>query len=279
LAVAHLPSRTQHVYVSNVETPATATLAEEEEITYVMPKNLLRKFAHACDVRVQVGGYLYGCSPPDHPNVKEIRCMVVPPQTGTPQSLALPDRIPQHDMLEGLELLGWMHSQNTESDSLSPLDAATHASMLQRMPAMSPDHSVIVTCSLLTGSMSLAGYRLNAGGVEWGNGVSDPRNPVGYIPERMTDHAHLLLTDRVGGFFLVPDVGSWNYNFAGIKVSDAQASYGLAIGIPRPFYDDEHRAGHFTSFSPLTVSGGGGASAVTSLDDANAALGVEQMQY
>jgi len=36
-------------------------------------------------VLLQIAGYLYGVSPPDNPQVKEIRCIVMVPQWGTHQ--------------------------------------------------------------------------------------------------------------------------------------------------------------------------------------------------
>ena len=37
--------------------------------TYVMPKNLLKKFICIADLRTQIAGYMYGVSPPDNPQV------------------------------------------------------------------------------------------------------------------------------------------------------------------------------------------------------------------
>ncbi len=37
--------------------------------TYVMPKNLLKKFICIADLKTQIAGYLYGVSPPDHSQV------------------------------------------------------------------------------------------------------------------------------------------------------------------------------------------------------------------
>ena len=37
----------------------------------------------AQDLRTQISAYLYGISPPDNPQVKEIRCMVMVPQVGS----------------------------------------------------------------------------------------------------------------------------------------------------------------------------------------------------
>ena len=42
----------------------------EDGYTYVMPKNLLKKFICIADLRTQVAGYLYGISPPDNPQAR-----------------------------------------------------------------------------------------------------------------------------------------------------------------------------------------------------------------
>lgn len=49
---------------------------------------------------LQIAGYLYGVSPPDNPQVKEIRCIVLPPQWGTPQSVHIPNILPDHEYLK-----------------------------------------------------------------------------------------------------------------------------------------------------------------------------------
>jgi pre-mRNA-processing factor 8 len=49
---------------------------------------------------------------------------------------------------------------------------------------------------------------------------------------------------------MVPDVGSWNYAFSGVKWS-AGMKYGLRLSNPRAFFDEAHRAHHFLEFSHL----------------------------
>lgn len=49
---------------------------------------------------MQIAGYLYGVSPPDNPQVKEIRCICLVPQWGTHQTVHLPNQLPQHDHLK-----------------------------------------------------------------------------------------------------------------------------------------------------------------------------------
>lgn len=93
---------------------------QETGYTYIMPKNILKKFICIADLRTQISGYLYGVSPPDNPQVKEIRCIVMPPQWGTHQQVHLPSALPEHDFLNDLEPLGWMHTQPNELPQLSP---------------------------------------------------------------------------------------------------------------------------------------------------------------
>lgn len=52
------------------------------------------------------------------------------------------------------------------------------------------------------------------------------------------------------GFYMVPDAGSWNFNFSGIKWS-ANMTYGLRLANPSAFYDEVHRPTHFLEFSTL----------------------------
>ena len=72
------------------------------------------------DLRTQISGYLYGVSPADNPQVKEIRCIVLPPQWGTHQTVHLPNNLPSHEYLTELEPLGWIHTQPNELPQLSP---------------------------------------------------------------------------------------------------------------------------------------------------------------
>lgn len=69
----------------------------------------------------QIAGYMYGVSPPDNPQVKEIRSIVMAPQWGNHQQVNLPSSLPDHELLRDLEPLGWLHTQPNESPQMSPL--------------------------------------------------------------------------------------------------------------------------------------------------------------
>jgi pre-mRNA-processing factor 8 len=103
VSASSLYLRTNNIYIESEDT-------KESGLTYVMPKNILRKFIIISDLRTQIAGYIYGSSPQDNPMVKEIRCIVMVPQTGTHQSIALPNQLPEHPYLKDLEPLGWLHT-------------------------------------------------------------------------------------------------------------------------------------------------------------------------
>jgi pre-mRNA-processing factor 8 len=68
ISATHLPLRLQHIYVSNDDVKDDAA-----SFTYVLPKNILRAFITAADLRTQVAAFLYGVSPPDNKQVKELK--------------------------------------------------------------------------------------------------------------------------------------------------------------------------------------------------------------
>ncbi|PWA87329.1 re-mRNA-processing-splicing factor 8A [Artemisia annua] len=218
--------------------------------TYIMPNNILRKFICISDLRTQISGYLYGVNSPDNPQVKEIHCIVLPPQWGTDQRVHLPLALPEDDLLNDLEPLGWMHSQPDELSQLSPQDIMLHARFLENNKQWDGDKSIIVTCSFTPGSCSLTAYKLTPSGYEWGRGNKDTRsNPQGYLPTHY-EKVHMLLSDRFFGFYMVPDNGPWNYNFTKVKHT-TDMMYGIKLGIPREYYHEEHRRKHFLELSNL----------------------------
>ena len=107
ISASNLHLRVNHIYVNSED-------IKETGYTYVVPKNVLKKFITIADLRTQISGYLYGVSPPDNPNVKEVRCVVIPPQWGNHATTHLPTQLPDHEYLRDLEPLGWIHTQRTK---------------------------------------------------------------------------------------------------------------------------------------------------------------------
>jgi pre-mRNA-processing factor 8 len=243
ISATNLHLRTNHIYVSSDD-------IKETGYTYILPKNVLKKFVTISDLRAQIAGYLYGISPPDNPQVKEIRCIVMPPQWGTHQSIHLPVQLPQHEYLKDLEPLGWMHTQPNELPQLSPQDITTHAKVMADNANWDGEKTVIITCSFTPGSCSLMAYKLTPSGFEWGKQNTDRgNNPKGYLPSHY-ERVQMLLSDQFLGFFMVPCQGSWNYNFMGVR-HDPNMKYELHLANPKEFYHEVHRPSHFMNFSSI----------------------------
>jgi pre-mRNA-processing factor 8 len=243
ISATNLHLRTNHIYVSSEDISETG-------FTYVLPKNILSKFITISDLRTQISGYLYGVSPPDNPQVKEIRCIVIVPQIGNHQHVIMPRKLPQHECLEGLEPLGWLHTQPNELPQLSATDVITHSKIMSYDQTWDGEKTVVVTCSFTPGSCSITAYKLTPSGYEWGkNNLDTGAGAPGYAPTHY-ERVQMLLSDRFLGYFLIPDDEVWNYNFMGVKHSIGM-DYHLRLGIPREFYHESHRPSHFLTFTNM----------------------------
>eukprot|EP01105_Mastigella_eilhardi_P006318 TRINITY_DN17931_c0_g1_i1.p1 TRINITY_DN17931_c0_g1~~TRINITY_DN17931_c0_g1_i1.p1 ORF type:complete len:2353 (+),score=674.91 TRINITY_DN17931_c0_g1_i1:30-7061(+) len=246
ISATNLHLRTNHIYVTSDE-------VSESGFTYVLPKNLLKKFICIADLRTQIAGFMYGVSPGDNANVKEIRCIVMPPQWGTPLAATLPQQLPEHEYLKDLEPLGWLHTQPTEQVQLPPQDVIQHARVTSENKTWDGERTVVITVSFTPGSCSLTAYKLTAAGYEWGRQNKDhTQNYQGFSPSHY-EKVPLLLSDRFLGFYMVPDQGPWNYNFMGVKFATSM-KYGLKLDNPKEFYHETHRPVHFLNWSAETGS-------------------------
>jgi pre-mRNA-processing factor 8 len=243
ISATNLHVRTNHIYVNSDD-------IKEAGLTYVLPKNILKKFITIADLRTQIAGYLYGVSPPDNDQVKEVRAIVLVPQLGTHQTVTLPTHMPEHDYLKDLEPLGWLHTQPNELPQLAPQDVTMHSRMLTDNKTWDVDTSIVVTASFTPGSCSLTAYKLSSAGYEWGKANKESgANPQGYLPTHYSK-VQMLLSDRFLGFFMVPDQLPWNYNFNGIKHATSM-KYQLKLENPKEFYHESHRPLHFLNFATM----------------------------
>jgi pre-mRNA-processing factor 8 len=70
ISAANLHLRVNHIYVNSDD-------IKESGYTYVLPKNVLKKFICIADLRTQIAGYMYGVSPADNPHVRPPSCLQV----------------------------------------------------------------------------------------------------------------------------------------------------------------------------------------------------------
>jgi pre-mRNA-processing factor 8 len=248
ISATNLHLRTKHIYVSSED-------ISEDGLTYVLPKNILSKFITVADLRTQIAGYLYGITPEDNDQVREVRCIVMVPQVGNHQSVTLPKNLPDHGMLEGMEPLGWIHTQPNEiiqnSKQVLPApDVLMHTGIVENS-SWNGKNEIIITSSFTQGSCSLTAYKVTSAGLDWGkknlNVAGGIANVQGYT-SNCYEKVQMLLSDRFQGFFLVPEGNlGWNYNFQGVK-HNTSMDYSLKVDSPERFYAECHRPQHFLSF-------------------------------
>ena len=251
IATSNLRTRANNIYVSSED-----IREDEGHHTYVMPKNILKRFITIADLRTQVAGYLYGASPPDNAAVKEIRAIALVPQVGGTRDVQLPAQLPQGDALAGLEPLGLIHTvSGNEPAHMPAADVVTHAQLMQRHTSWDRK-TVTMAVAFTPGSVSLSAWALTPHGYKWGAECRDraSEHPPGFQTSGFADKCQLLLSDRVRGCFLVPEQGGgvWNYGFMGSSFGQVERKpVRVKLDTPLRFYDERHRPLHFQNFAEL----------------------------
>ena len=82
------------------------------------------------------------------------------PQWGTHQVVNLPNMLPEHEFLEDMEPLGWIHTQPNEPTQLAPQDVTTHARIMADHESWPLERTSIITCSFTPGSCSLHAFKV-----------------------------------------------------------------------------------------------------------------------
>jgi len=248
IATTNLRNRSNNIYISSDDIHEA-----EDAYTYILPKNILKKFITIADLRVQVAGYLYGSSPPDNDQVKEIRTIVMVPQVGSTREVQLPHQLPQHEYLKTMEPLGIIHTASgNEPSYMTAADVTQHARLMAQHPSWDKK-TITLTVSFTPGSVSLSSWTLTPAGYAWGAANKDTQsdNPSGFSTS-FGVKTQLLLSDKIKGYFLVPEAETWNYSFMGASFSTVEKRpVYVKIDTPRRFYDDQHRLIHFSSFNEL----------------------------
>lgn len=228
--------------------------------THVLPKNLLKRFVACADLRTQCFAYIYGRSPAGAEDeeissfVKEICCLVIVPQVGTHAAVAIPDHVPQHPLLQGLEPLGWIQTLPSEPRALTLPSLALQSKLLLEREDWDAERSVVITCAITPGSCSLSSYKLTSAGFEKGRELIENGGQYTNIPPTPCavnefERTQLLVSERFSGFFLTPGPdGVWNYAFQSINHSKSM-KFSLQADNPPEFYSECHRPAHFLQFA------------------------------
>ncbi|KAL3228560.1 Pre-mRNA-splicing factor 8 [Nakaseomyces bracarensis] len=222
----------------------------EEKTVYVLPKNILEKLVTISDVKFHIAAYLYGSSPKDYPNIKEIKTIALVPQIGSSKDVKFtnPPNSEAQPELSGKELLGWIHIHHDEYKFMSPKELNNHVNHF----AEKNFDSISISISSRSGSINVSAFSLTKKGFAWGLQNKDHTSdiPDGFEPH-FSEHEQLMLSDKIMGNFLVPSDQVWNYYFSPTAFN-VKSDLIMETKVPIEFYNERHRPSHFLQFSELT---------------------------
>ena len=226
----------------------------------MLPKNVLKKFITVADLRTQIAGYMYGVSPPDNPQVKEIRCVVMPPQWGNHAGVNMPQTLAGARLPRGLGAAR-VAAHPAERVAAAPARGRVRAREDSgREPVVGRREVHRVDVLVHPRVVLVDGVQAHPERVRVGRANKDSSaNPQGYAP-RITKRCRCSFGPVLGVSTWSRTAGAWNYNFQGVKHS-ASMKYALRLANPKEFYHESHRPTHFLEFSGAEAGGGdrGGA--------------------
>lgn len=249
LQVSSLHERCKKVYVTSGD-------LDSDLLAYVLPKNLLSKFIASSDVRTQIGGYMFGASPSDNANVKEVRCIVIVPQVGDTHHVEFPVESIESRYLDGLEPLGWIHTlpSGLENEVNGSSELLTHGQLLKQFGWRAS--SSVLNVAYTPGSVTITSYVSTKRGLEWAEKNAESlHSSVGVVDysEQYKQKTPLVLTDQFKGFFLVPKMDLWNYSFMANAWME-EMPLAFKLDTPLPFYHELHRPIHFDTFNEVATT-------------------------
>eukprot|EP00388_Colpodella_angusta_P009991 GDKJ01026248.1.p1 GENE.GDKJ01026248.1~~GDKJ01026248.1.p1 ORF type:complete len:414 (-),score=53.30 GDKJ01026248.1:48-1223(-) len=134
-----MPVRCKQVFVDDL------TLTSQATPQLVFPDDILQKFLRSCDTRRSVLALAFGRKLANKALVSEVACLVIPPQRGKIDTVAVPFAIPtSHPLLNantGLHFLGIVRSQIIDHTP-NTTDAAT---VLRTAASLAAAHEVSTT--------------------------------------------------------------------------------------------------------------------------------------
>merc|ERR1712093_57356 len=113
--------------------------------------------------------------------------------------------------------------------------------------------TVTLSVAFTPGSVSLSSWGLTPEGYKWGATNKDTQsdNPAGFSTS-FGEKKQLLLSDKIRGYFMVPENDVWNYAFMGASFGGVEKRpIYVKVDVPKSFYDGAMRPVHFSSFGEL----------------------------
>eukprot|EP00388_Colpodella_angusta_P001693 GDKJ01005198.1.p1 GENE.GDKJ01005198.1~~GDKJ01005198.1.p1 ORF type:complete len:1781 (+),score=460.13 GDKJ01005198.1:1-5343(+) len=315
VASTQLLARARHIYTAN---PASRMSGGINPGVFVIPRHLLVKFVSSVDLRTRVSAVLFGKIQKEtsSASIREVHCFLILPQIGTHQSVTLPSAaVPlNHPMLKGLAPLGILTTTTNNAGGNAEIAASVSVADVRALATLLSNNGALVNAtetanqqnpqlksanpwlaalhegcvaslslSFIPGACSISGFRPSTSGLDWMKKDFDSHQPATGTPGlegSSVEGVSVVITDKLRGFFLVPqdNDGCWNYHFMGVKHSQTSSvikqkgAAAFKVDVMKTFYDEVHRPLHFRMFEQVDA-------AVEMLDNEkaklNSASGVE----
>ncbi|EDR30125.1 pre-mRNA-processing-splicing factor, putative [Entamoeba dispar SAW760] len=213
---------------------------EGEGNPIVIPKNIIKGIIQIADTKIEIGGILFGQESIKNKGLMEVQCCVLVPQYATNKYIVFARHCPQHEELHNMKAIGWIHTCSGEP-KLTVYDAIIN-SLIQE------HYNIDGQCICIgigEGAIGIEGYSFNEIGKEFGKQNSDSLITLqNNCTEELGIKQPIIVSEKINGFFLIPEKGSWNYSLSTSKFT-VNIEYTLKVGIPLEFYNEAHRITHF----------------------------------
>ncbi|EAN99773.1 PRP8 protein homologue, putative [Trypanosoma cruzi] len=238
---------------TTIEIDALGAVASSDQL--IIPMETLKLFIPCCDVQAQCCAYLFGQTLPEAPNIKEVLCIMVPPQKGSAVECTTPVHIPhKHPALveNHLSLLGVLRCGGGEP-ALHSRDLALHGRLLASNDELQTEGLVTAVMGISQDGLNMRCYTTTREGISWAlenYAKALEREPTEVAPKHFAP-CRATLSEDLQGFLLVPTGGDWNYAFKGATWRES-TEFDVSADIPVFFFAAQHRPDHFLNFARLS---------------------------
>ncbi|EPY24536.1 pre-mRNA-processing factor 8 [Strigomonas culicis] len=220
----------------------------------IFPESMIQQLLGSCDVNVQCCAYMFGHALPGTPHIKEVLCLMLPPQSGTTRGTRTAARIPHDAPIlrdNNLVLLGILRVSGAEP-LVTSHDLAMQGRLLATNEGIETEGLISAIFSIAEDGVTVRCCSTTREGIVWAETQYetvlaqsvDEVDPSFYAP------CSGKLLPEAQGFFLVPSERSWNYFFR--PYWKETSDFHVCVDVPMTFFSAAHRPEHYLNFVRIT---------------------------
>lgn len=233
-----LPLKFRHITIPPVQQKGNVD-------TIIIPENLIKTFINISDPHLQVLSILYKRL---RNPINEVVAFLIPPQNSKYDSITIPYKLPNDEILTQLEPIGLIHTTVISKADLEPADIILSTNILSRNQHITnPENFHVLTLTYPASGAALSGYQLTMDGVNWGMANKDTKDRTDGHSDNFYKKDVVSISPSYTGIFFVPSFEVWNLKF--FHADDIlREDYNVVVGVPKPYFHMDHRVIHFNKF-------------------------------